>query len=90
MLKVGDKVVIRSDLKLYEKYAMKDKQDNCHIAVSEMVSFGGKEVTIASVCEEHYRIEEDRYSFCWTDEMFEDLKSNKRTVEAIRMKIRGV
>lgn len=60
--KVGDKVRVRSDLKVGKGYGE-------HAFVHDMFKFVGKIVTIESVWKQGYRIEEDTY--WWTDEMFE-------------------
>ena len=64
--KVGDKVKVREDLVVGEKY------DNEYF-VSAMLEFKGKEVTISIVYDYNkgYRIEER--GFTWTDEMIEGL-----------------
>lgn len=90
MLKVGDRVVIRNDLKEYHKYDMENTLDNSQIVVPSMMVLRGKTVIISEARQQFYRIEEDGGCWCWTDQMFEDLKSNKRTIEIIRMKTRGV
>ena len=60
--KVGDKVRVRSGLKVGKGYGE-------HAFVHDMFKFVGKIVTIESVWKQGYRIEEDTY--WWTDEMFE-------------------
>lgn len=60
--KVGDRVRVRSDLKVGKGYS-------AHTFAYDMFKFEGKIVTIESVWEQGYRIEEDTY--WWTDEMFE-------------------
>ena len=64
--KVGDKVKVREDLVVGEKYGK-------HIAIDDMVEFKGKEVTIKTVIDNNfgYGIEETNYT--WTNEMFEGL-----------------
>lgn len=63
--KVGDKVKVRSDLKVGKDYGE-------HVFVHDMFKFVGKIVTIESVWKQGYRIEEDTY--WWTDEMFESVE----------------
>lgn len=63
--KVGDKVKVRSDLRVGKDYGE-------HVFVHDMFKFEGKIVTIESVRERGYRIEEDPY--WWTDEMFEPVE----------------
>lgn len=63
--KVGDKVKVRSDLRVGKSYGE-------HTFVHDMFKFMGKIVTIESVWERGYRIEEDAY--WWTDEMLEPVE----------------
>lgn len=63
--KVGDKVKVRSDLRVGKSYGE-------HTFVHDMFKFMGKIVTIESVWEQGYRIEEDAY--WWTDEMLESVE----------------
>lgn len=62
--KVGDKVLIRSDLKLYEIYG-------CNSITQDMMEFVGKICTIQDVNEEDYNLVEDPKNYFWTDEMIE-------------------
>lgn len=73
--KVGDKVKVRSDLRVGKSYGE-------HTFVHDMFKFMGKIVTIESVWEQGYRIEEDAY--WWTDEMLEPVEEMS-TEEAIRL-----
>lgn len=63
--KVGDKVKVRSDLRVGKSYGE-------HAFVHDMFKFRGKIVTIESVWKQGYRIEEDTY--WWTDEMLEPVE----------------
>lgn len=63
--KVGDKVRVRSDLKVGKSYGE-------HAFAHDMFKFVGKIVTIESVWKQGYRIEEDTY--WWTDEMLEPVE----------------
>lgn len=63
--KVGDKVRVRSDLRVGKSYGE-------HVFVHDMFKFRGKIVTIESVWKKGYRIEEDAY--WWTDEMLEPVE----------------
>lgn len=63
--KVGDKVRVRSDLKVGKSYGE-------HAFLHDMFKFVGKIVTIESVWKQGYRIEEDTY--WWTDEMLEPVE----------------
>ena len=68
--KVGDKVRVRKGLKASEFYG------------GVLVNSGMEKkeiVTIASVDDRYYKIEED--SFCWTDRMFEGLVEEELTAE---------
>lgn len=73
--KVGDKVRVRSDLKVGKGYGE-------HAFVHDMFKFVGKIVTIESVWKQGYRIEEDTY--WWTDEMFKPAEEMSAE-EAIRI-----
>ncbi len=73
--KVGDKVKVRSDLRVGKSYGE-------HTFVHDMFIFMGKIVTIESVWEQGYRIEEDAY--WWTDEMLEPVEEMS-TEEAIKL-----
>lgn len=66
--KVGDKVRIRSDLKVGEIYG--DNYDNYYF-IENMEQFKGGVVTIAYVNETCYYIKEDSIKLYWTDEMIE-------------------
>lgn len=72
--KVGDKVKVRSDLRVGKSYGE-------HAFVHDMSKFRGKIVTIESVWKQGYRIEEDAY--WWTDEMLEPVEETSAE-EAIR------
>ena len=73
--KVGDKVRVRSDLKISVLYG-----NLC--VLDEMLK--KKIVTIASVHDGYYKVVEDEYE--WTDEMFEGLVEDELTAEeAIKM-----
>lgn len=63
--KVGDKVKVRSDLRVGKSYGE-------HAFVHDMFKFRGKIVTIESVWKQGYRIEEDAY--WWADEMLEPVE----------------
>lgn len=73
--KVGDKVKVRSDLKVGKDYGE-------HAFVHDMFKFVGKIVTIESAWEQGYHIEEDTY--WWTDEMLEPVEEMSAE-EAIRI-----
>lgn len=73
--KVGDKVKVRSDLRVGKSYGE-------HAFVHDMFKFRGKVVTIESVWEQGYRIEEDAY--WWTDEMLEPVEEMSAE-EAVRL-----
>ena len=75
--KVGDKVRVREDLSIDERYGLL-------YAIDEMIKKKKKTVTIAYVYDGYYRIEED--IFMWSDEMFEGLEDDELTAEeAIRI-----
>lgn len=73
--KVGDKVKVRSDLRVEKSYGG-------HTFVHDMSKFMGKIVTIERVWEQSYRIEEDAY--WWTDEMLEPVEGMSAE-EAIKL-----
>lgn len=69
--KIGDKVLVRSDLE-------EDKKYGNEVVISDMLSFRGKIVTIKHV--DHpdcYRIKEDSNQWHWTDEMFSGKESEE-------------
>lgn len=68
--KVGDSVIIKSDLKPGIYYG------EC-IFVKNMCEFLDSIVTIRSITDNYYRIEEDRGNFCWSDDMLEGLVNIK-------------
>lgn len=72
--KVGDKVRVRSDLKLNKPYSMDDGETK-DIIVSGMMKFSGEVVTINNIICGKYKIEGD--CFTWTDAMFEGLAEQK-------------
>ena len=76
--KVGDKVRVRSDLKVSKEYG--------GMIFSDVMSqHCGETVTISQVSYDHYRIVE--YGCYWTDEMFEGLAEDELTAEeAIRLR----
>ena len=69
--KIGDKVLVRSDLEEGKKYGDE-------VVMSDMLFFRGKIVTIEHV--DHpccYRIKEDPDQWHWTDEMFDEKESEE-------------
>ena len=77
--KVGDKVIVRSDLK-------NDVSYGSQCTVEEMMDYKGNVVTISEVGQTCYQIEEDEEGWSWTDEMFEGLVEDELTAkEAIRL-----
>lgn len=80
--KVGDKVRVKS-LDWYNA----NKNQNGHVInlgsyfVHEMSKLCGKLVTINSVAEYCYHINEDEYKYNWTDDMFEDSVNNEIKIE---------
>ena len=69
--KVGDKVIIRKDLNVFDTY---DMEDTCSgdVCTEGMITLGGEIATIVrcSNTHEYYDIDLNK-SYCWTDEMFE-------------------
>ena len=69
--KIGDKVLVRSDLEEGKTYGDE-------VVMSDMLYFKGKIVTIEHVDHpNHYRIKEDLDQWHWTDEMFSEKESEK-------------
>lgn len=64
---VGDKVRIRTDLKTYIKYGEQT-------FMAEMKVYKGQIATITEVLLTDYKINLDRSSWYWTDEMFEEIR----------------
>ena len=74
--KVGDKVVVRTDLLDMELYHNADNSA-CDIATEDMLEFSGQTVTITRISDfwgngKKYRLKEDEEKCTWTDEMFAD------------------
>lgn len=68
---VGDRVVVRDDLKIGRRYSMYNKTACDNTVIISMIPFRGKTVTISEIAfGEQYRIQE-LAGVCWTDEMFE-------------------
>lgn len=64
--KIGDKVRVRSDLKVSEVYGMQG-------FFSDMIPLIGMLVEIEKITSyDAYHLKEDRFNYNWTDEMFED------------------
>ena len=61
--KIGDKVRVREDLEVGERYGK-------NLFVLAMDLFKGKIVTIQDIIIDGYRIIEDHTQWCWSDEMF--------------------
>lgn len=66
--KVGDRVLVKNRFDIRSSIPTR-------VVTSEMISFCGMVVTIESVGNDFYRIEEDRDNFCWDDGMFIGLAS---------------
>lgn len=71
--KIGQKVMVRKDLKRHELYYMKSGEDgcyqkNCDVINDDMMKMAGKVATISSYKYGKYGIKEMSYN--WTDEMF--------------------
>lgn len=63
--KVGDKVKVREDLEVDKRYGTEE-------FIEKMEEYKGKIVTIDTVNEDDYYIEEDKQTWSWTEEMLED------------------
>lgn len=70
--KKGDKVRVKSTLKLNSTYYMETSLIVGDVATNDMVALAGTIVTITDVCHK-YTIEEDYEQRYWTDEMFEPI-----------------
>ena len=69
--KIGDKVLVRPDLEENKIYGIE-------VAMSDMLFFRGKIVTIEHVNHPYYyRIKEDPDQWYWTDEMFSEKESEE-------------
>ena len=79
--KIGDKVLVRSDLEESKKYGDE-------VVISDMLYFKGKIVTIEHVDHPNcYRIKEDPDQWSWTDEMFSGKESEEVKSEYLSNKI---
>ena len=86
---VGDTVVVRRDLQGSVKYYSHDRS-TYNNTTPEMRQLCGKSVHISYVSSDgQYHIEEDTYSFRWTDEMFESIQPAKNDEES-RVKDEGI
>lgn len=65
--KAGDKVKVRENLEVNKRYGTEE-------FIEEMEEYKGKIVTIDTVNEDDYYIEEDKQSWSWTEEMLEDVE----------------
>ncbi len=74
--KVGDKVIIRKDLNVCEKYGGV-------VVTEDMLRYCGETVTIYDVRSNYYRIVE--HAFSWTDEMFEPVEEELTAEETIKV-----
>ena len=72
--KVGDKVKVRKDLEVDKRYGTEE-------FIEEMEEYKGKIVTIDTVNEDDYYIEEDKQSWSWTEEMLEDIEEENTISE---------
>lgn len=74
--KPGDKVRVKSDLKIGNYYYMEHSKSTRNSFVGDMKHLRGKEVTIkkGSTSLNQYEIEEDCGGCYWVDGMFEPLK----------------
>ena len=76
--KVGDKVKIREDLVVDNKYGV-------DTYVDDMEQYKGKIATVIRITDNNkYKLDVDSY-WCWTDEMFEDYtEDTEKEVETYR------
>lgn len=83
---VGDAVVVKSNLRKNVDYHMKSGPEVAYgynNATDEMIELAGTVVHIAKQTGGQYLIEEDDYSFCWTDEMFEPINEGECFCESL-------
>jgi hypothetical protein len=68
MLKIGDKVRIRKDLKSNHPYGI-------DMAVKDMLKYKGKQATIENICcnGNKFYLDIDKQNWTWTVEMFEQI-----------------
>ena len=78
--KVGDKVVLRSDLEVGERYG-------CQKYVSNMVKYRGLEAVVERKHGTFYMISVDNKRFAWTDEMFETIPQPHKSLLKSGMKV---
>ena len=80
--KVGDKVLVRTDLIVGKAY--------CYgvLFVKEMAKFVGKVVTIKKVEHQRYWLEEDPEKWAWVDDMFDGLAEKTPTNFKVGDKVR--
>lgn len=93
MYNVGDRVIVRDDLKAYHTQGYKmtsGPNKGFRVAATDlMVEYAGQEVTIAAVCDrEHwaygtYLVDETDDRVVWTDEMFSGLAGPTWDAESI-------
>ena len=76
MYSVGDRVVVRNDLKKDYEYRMFGNSNISDIVVDSMMASRGQIVTISSV-KSKYKIHGDPH--WWTDEMFEGYAESDNT-----------
>lgn len=72
--KVGDKVRVRDDLEVDVGYYMENGRQIAY--VSDMNKFLGKIVTISLAHISYYEIVGDDEKWCFSDEMFEELRAD--------------
>ena len=73
--KIGDAVLVRSDLESGEEYRMRSgpEPEGVNTFVFEMDPYIGQVVQISGYHGYQYEIQEDNGNKLWTDEMFEGL-----------------
>ena len=77
LYKVGDVVVVRSDLQRETFYYMLPEEEYYNIATSEMVALAGMELPITDIVRGQYILgTNDGFDFLWTDEMFSGLAND--------------
>lgn len=85
LYKVGDKVVIKTDLNTDEDYYMSDSEEYCYVT-EEMLKFTGRIATITDATPYGYHIAEcddEDSSWLWTDEMFLSLEEVETPVVSV-------
>ncbi len=78
--KIGDKVRVRDDIEAFKEYKM-DGSKNLAWATPGMLKFRGETLTITKIDRYGmYSVNEDNGDWCWVDEMFSGLVTDRLKV----------